>query len=1136
MSAVTLLSVFAFLLISSVQETRAQTGQLCVVLMQNNVHEDVGSVVFEIIRKGGSTGSVTVSYTITDVTTEPDDITGPRTGTLTLGDGETTATISVPINDDTLEEDSEQFTLSLDGQIGPQSQATALIFDNDVYSPWATWEVGGVCSVTCGPGNSTDTRTRTCISVIPIRCVLPITETRSVACNPGACPVITEWTQWTNEGTCTTTCGPGSQAQSRTRTCTGLCPTPFESSQTRIVDCELCTCPVISAWTEWTDVGSCSTTCGPGTKTQARTRNCTQSTCCPGDLSLRETRTVACELCTCPVISQWTEWTNGGPCSTTCGPGIRGQSRTRTCTGLCPPDLTTEETRTVACELCTCPVISEWTEWADVGSCSTTCGPGTKMQARTRTCTQSTCCPADLSLRETRTVECELCTCPVISEWTEWADDGTCSRTCGPGTKTQARTRTCTQSTCCPADLSLRETRTVACELCTCPVISQWTEWADDGTCSTTCGTGTKLQARTRTCTQSTCCPENLPLREMRIVSCELCTCPVISQWAEWADDGTCSTSCGPGTKTQARTRTCSQSTCCPEILSLRQTRMVSCELCTCPVIGPWCPWIKIGQCSKTCGGGTKMQFRTRVCNNTCTPPDCVNREERTVKCGQNPCQMPTATVFSVFAFLLISNVLQTKAQSGLICVSLLDNSVNEDAGQVVFQLLRKQGSNGSITVNYTIIDVTTEPDDIASSRTGSVTFLDGMTEMSIPVAINDDTLQEDTEQFTITLTGAVGPEAQATALIFDNDIFITQWTAWADNGTCSATCGSGSQMQSRTRTCTGNCPAEFTSMETRTVACMICACPVISQWTEWADDGTCSTTCGPGTKMQARTRTCTQSTCCPTSLPLRETRIVSCSLCTCPVIGPWCPWADSGRCSKTCGGGTKLQVRTRECTNTCTPSDCVKRDERSVKCNLRFGTVGQGDGVETEGRGDGRGDGQGTDGQGGRRGADGQVPHGEGDVDNGPDGLESKDKKEMSTTTFLAVFVLLLISIVQQTKAISGISISNVVNNSVNEGDGKIVFKLTRDPSSTGFAFVGAMLTHITTQSEDLVNNIQTYNFFGAQTEILIEVPIMDDTLPEPTEEFRITLISGAIGSPSEATGFIVDNDFCKCAVYCNN
>ncbi|XP_071092640.1 A disintegrin and metalloproteinase with thrombospondin motifs adt-1-like [Haliotis cracherodii] len=756
MSAATLLSVFALLLITCVPQTEAQAGQVCVDQMKNNVDEDKGPVIFQFVRKQGSNGTISVSYNLTDVTTEPGDINGSRNGTIIFRDGETAKNLSVEINDDKIPEDSEQFSITLTGGTGPETIATAIIVDNDFYSSWGEWV--GDCSgtVTCGPANKTETRNRTCIAVVPPFCMESLTENRTVDCNLPDCPIITLWSEWTDNGTCSTTCGPGTRMQFRNRTCTANCPTDFTSVETRTVDCQICTCPVISMWSEWADNSACSTSCGPGTNTQMRTRACTNSNCCPADLTLVETRTVDCQICTCPVISMWSEWADNSACSTSCGPGTNTQMRTRACTNsnCCPADLTLVETRTVDCQICTCPVISMWSEWADNSACSTSCGPGTNTQMRTRACTNSNCCPADLTLVETRSVDCQICTCPVISMWSEWADNSACSTSCGPGTNTQMRTRACTNSNCCPADLTLVETRTVDCQICTCPVISMWSEWADNSACSTSCGPGTNTQMRTRACTNSNCCPADLTLVETRTVDCQICTCPVISMWSEWADNSACSTSCGPGTNTQMRTRACTNSNCCPADLTLVETRTVDCQICTCPVISMWSEWADNSACSTSCGPGTNTQMRTRACTNSnCCPADLTLVETRTVDCQICTC----------------------------------------------------------------------------------------------PV--------------------------------------ISMWSEWADNSACSTSCGPGTNTQMRTRACTNSncCPADLTLVETRTVDCQICTCPVISMWSEWADNSACSTSCGPGTNTQMRTRACTSSNCCPADLTLVETRTVDCQICTCP-------------------------------------------------------------------------------------------------------------------------------------------------------------------------------------------------------------------------------------------------------------
>lgn len=121
-----------------------------------------------------------------------------------------------------------------------------------VDGSWASWASWGTCTVTCGGG--IQTRSRTCSSPAPqyggADC--PDFSTSSQTCNTHNCPsklilltsavlnqtwvffhkykiylVITfsvdgAWVTWTSWGTCTVTCGGGTQT--RSRTCTNPAP------------------------------------------------------------------------------------------------------------------------------------------------------------------------------------------------------------------------------------------------------------------------------------------------------------------------------------------------------------------------------------------------------------------------------------------------------------------------------------------------------------------------------------------------------------------------------------------------------------------------------------------------------------------------------------------------------------------------------------------------------------------------------------------------------------------------------------------------------------------------------------------------------------------------------------------------
>eukprot|EP00058_Branchiostoma_floridae_P016888 XP_002602376.1 hypothetical protein BRAFLDRAFT_97997 [Branchiostoma floridae] len=238
---------------------------------------------------------------------------------------------------------------------------------------WSDW-VDGECSVPCGSG--TLTRTRTCDNPAPANggtdCTLTdgttaLTETESgVACNEDPCPVDGGWSDWV-DGECSVTCGSGTLT--RTRDCDNPAPanggtdctltdgttglTETESG----VPCNEDPCPVDGGWgggagpvdggwSDWVN-DACSVTCGGGTLTRSRS-------------------------CDSPAPA------NGGD-ECTLGDGTMGQSETEsgvTCNEqACPPTPTPTPTPT--------PVHGGWSDWVD-GECSVTCGGGTL--TRTRYC------------------------------------------------------------------------------------------------------------------------------------------------------------------------------------------------------------------------------------------------------------------------------------------------------------------------------------------------------------------------------------------------------------------------------------------------------------------------------------------------------------------------------------------------------------------------------------------------------------------------------------------------------------------------------------------------------------------------------------------------------------------------------
>ena len=99
------------------------------------VDEDGGEIQVTVIRDGGSSGDVTIDYATEDDAAVAGLDYSAVSGTLIFADGETEATITVPILDDEIAEESELFWMYLSnptgGATGAASGAQLLINDNE---------------------------------------------------------------------------------------------------------------------------------------------------------------------------------------------------------------------------------------------------------------------------------------------------------------------------------------------------------------------------------------------------------------------------------------------------------------------------------------------------------------------------------------------------------------------------------------------------------------------------------------------------------------------------------------------------------------------------------------------------------------------------------------------------------------------------------------------------------------------------------------------------------------------------------------------------------------------------------------------------------------------------------------------
>jgi len=204
-----------------------------------------------------------------------------------------------------------------------------------------------------------------------------------------------------------------------------------------------------SSWNGWTDQSTCSASCGGGAKSQSRSRTCTNPTpenggdSCAG--ASEEKQNISCNTQACaPVVdgawSAWSIWAMQGSCTASCGPGFANYKRVRTCTNPSPSGGGTGcsgdsfETEVQSCNLGPCNIDggwSTWSTWGDTSACSASCAGGTKNQERTRTCNNPSPssggapCPGSSTAR--RVVPCNDHQC---ATWNDWQLSDVCDASC----------------------------------------------------------------------------------------------------------------------------------------------------------------------------------------------------------------------------------------------------------------------------------------------------------------------------------------------------------------------------------------------------------------------------------------------------------------------------------------------------------------------------------------------------------------------------------------------------------------------------------------------------------------------------------------------------------------------------------
>merc|ERR1719322_972054 len=214
-------------------------------------------------------------------------------------------------------------------------------------------------------------------------------------------------------------------------------------------------------------------------------------------------------------------------------------------------------------------------------------------------------------------------------EWDEWVI-GECSRSCGTGTRTNNRTKLVEEAN--GGTCSGQPSEIVECNTQPCPVHCEWDEW-NVGECSKSCGGGIRTNYREPSIDAKhggEDCSGSSIVEE----SCNVQECPVDCEWEEW-NIGYCSKSCGGGTRINYREKIKDEEfggTCEGE------TDMEEvCNTEQCPVDCEWSQWIS-GDCSKSCGGGNQTRFRSKIVEEK-FGGSCSGESMLTTSCNAEQCQ-----------------------------------------------------------------------------------------------------------------------------------------------------------------------------------------------------------------------------------------------------------------------------------------------------------------------------------------------------------------------------------------------------------------------------------------------------------------------------------------------------------------
>uniref|UniRef100_A0A674NAH4 Adhesion G protein-coupled receptor B2 n=1 Tax=Takifugu rubripes TaxID=31033 RepID=A0A674NAH4_TAKRU len=243
----------------------------------------------------------------------------------------------------------------------PRSADQPGVFQAQTGDPAAEeWSQWSVCSLTCGQGWQVRTRSCVS-SPYGTLCSGALRETRmcnNTSSCPGEPGIVGSvhglWEEWSSWSLCSVTCGRGSRT--RSRSCvngSGVLACRRPEIQTKL--CNIAVCPVEGQWLEWGPWSKCSVTCNTGT--QQRQRRCSSSVHGWAECKGLHEESRECTNPSCSGGGNWGSWNHWSLCSKTCDSGWQRRFRLCEGTGLqgYPCDGSGEEVRSCNEKKCPAP-------------------------------------------------------------------------------------------------------------------------------------------------------------------------------------------------------------------------------------------------------------------------------------------------------------------------------------------------------------------------------------------------------------------------------------------------------------------------------------------------------------------------------------------------------------------------------------------------------------------------------------------------------------------------------------------------------------------------------------------------------------------------------------------------------------